>query len=134
VPELPDVALYVEALGSRLGGRVLLNVRVKSPFLVRTVEPPLDAVRGRRITGVSRLGKRIVLGLEGGLHVAVHLMIAGRFRWREPGAALPGRIGLAAFDVDAGTPTRWNPRRRRSGRRSRVRTTRSSARSPIPGW
>jgi formamidopyrimidine-DNA glycosylase len=104
LPELPDVVLYVEALAARVGGRVLERVRVAGPFLVRTVDPPLTAVAGRRITGVSRLGKRVVFGLEGDLFVAVHLMIAGRFRWRpEPGASLPGRIGLAAFDIPPGT-------------------------------
>jgi len=106
VPELPDVSVYVDALERHVRDRVLLAVRLRSPFLVRSVEPPLKAAEGRRVQSVGMLGKRIVLGLEDeedGLYLVVHLMIAGRFRWRKAGAGLPGRIGLAAFDFEHGT-------------------------------
>jgi formamidopyrimidine-DNA glycosylase len=103
VPELPDVTLYVESLAARVQGSPLVGVRVATPFLVRTFDPPLSEVRGRTVRGVSRLGKRIVLELEGDLFVVVHLMVAGRLRWRPAGAALPGRVGQAAFDFPEGT-------------------------------
>jgi formamidopyrimidine-DNA glycosylase len=103
VPELPDIAVYVEAIRARVAGQPLLRVRLGSPFLLRSAEPPLEESFGRRIEGVSRLGKRIVLSLEGDLHLALHLMIAGRLHWKEPGAKLPGRVGLAAFDLEAGS-------------------------------
>jgi formamidopyrimidine-DNA glycosylase len=103
VPELPDVVVYVEQLERRLNGAALERVRVASPNLLRTVEPPLAAAEGRRVRGVRRVGKRIALALEGDLFLVIHLMIAGRFRWKERGARLPGRIGLAAFDFTPGT-------------------------------
>jgi formamidopyrimidine-DNA glycosylase len=107
VPELPDVTVYVEALARRVVGEPLERVRLASPFLLRSVEPPLAAAEGRRILGVRRLGKRIVLELEGGLFLVLHLMIAGRLRWRDRGiqgpAKVPGRNGLAAFDFPSGT-------------------------------
>jgi formamidopyrimidine-DNA glycosylase len=103
VPELPDVSLYVEALEARVGGRVLEGVRVAGPSLLRSVDPPLSEAAGRRVATVTRLGKRIVAGLEGDLFLVLHLMIAGRLRWKPRGARPPGRIGLAAFDFDAGT-------------------------------
>ncbi|HVR29297.1 MAG TPA: DNA-formamidopyrimidine glycosylase family protein [Thermoanaerobaculia bacterium] len=103
MPELPDVEVYVSALTERLAGQRLERIRLKSPFLLRSVAPPLDAAEGRDVTGVRRLGKRIVLDLEGDLHLVLHLMIAGRLAWEKPGAKLPGRIGLAAFDFPAGT-------------------------------
>jgi formamidopyrimidine-DNA glycosylase len=103
VPELPDIVVYVERLEARLLGQPLEGVRLASPFVLRSVDPPLDAARGRRVRGVRRLGKRIVLALEEDLFLVLHLMIAGRLRWRAPGAAAPGRIGLAAFDFPAGT-------------------------------
>jgi formamidopyrimidine-DNA glycosylase len=105
VPELPDVEVYVEALRARVMGEPLLRVRLGSPFLLRTVEPPLAAFAGRRVVGISRLGKRLVLELEGGIFLALHLMIAGRLHWRPPGARLPGKAGLAAFDFPGGTLT-----------------------------
>jgi len=105
MPELPDVEVYVEALRPRVANEVLGRVRVATPFLVRTADPPLSAAFGRRVAGVSRQGKRIVLALEGELFLALHLMIAGRLHWKEPGARLPGRVGLAAFDFPAGTLT-----------------------------
>src|ERR1700680_423005 len=103
VPELPDVTLYVERLAPLVVGETLQGVRLASPFLLRSVEPPLAAAAGRRVDAVRRLGKRIVLALEGGLFLVLHLMVAGRLRWRPAGAAIPGRHGLAAFDFAGGT-------------------------------
>ncbi len=105
MPELPDVEVYVEALRDRVVGEPLARIRLGSPFLLRTVEPPLSAFEGKRVTAVSRLGKRVVLELEGDLFLAIHLMIAGRLHWKAPGAKLPGRAGLAALDFPAGTLT-----------------------------
>ena len=103
MPELPDVQVYVERLRELLVDHVLVDVRLASPFLLRSVEPPLAALRGERVVDVSRLGKRIVMHLEDDLFLVVHLMIAGRFKWLAAGAKIPGRIGLAAFDFDVGT-------------------------------
>ena len=103
MPELPDVVVYVEALEQRILGRPLERVRIASPFVLRSVDPPVREAEGRRVVAVRRLGKRIVLALEGGLFVVIHLMIAGRLRWRPPGAKTPGRIALAAFDFPGGT-------------------------------
>ena len=103
MPELPDVALYLERLEPLLLGRPLERIRVASPFLVRTVEPPLRDAEGRRVVGLRRLGKRLVFVLEGELFLVLHLKVAGRLRWRERGAPVPGRVGLAAFDVPTGT-------------------------------
>ena len=103
MPELPDVTLYVEHLSARLIGATLMRARVVSPNLMRTVEPPLASAEGRPVRGVRRIGKRIALALEGDLFLVFHLMIAGRFQWREPGAKIPARLGLAAFDFTAGT-------------------------------
>lgn len=105
MPELPDVEAYVAALRDRVPGRPLVRVRLGSPFLLRTVEPPLSALAGRRVTEVFRMGKRIVLGLEGDGFLAIHLMIAGRLHWKEAGARLPGKVGLAALDFPDGTLT-----------------------------
>ena len=103
MPELPDVTLYVEHLSMRLIGATLMRARVVSPNLMRTVEPPLASAEGRPVRGVRRIGKRIALALEADLFLVFHLMIAGRFQWREPGAKIPARLGLAAFDFTAGT-------------------------------
>jgi formamidopyrimidine-DNA glycosylase len=103
VPELPDIVVYVERLGALVGGASLERVRLSSPFVLRTVDPPLQAVAGRRVREVRRLGKRVVIGLEGDLFLVVHLMIAGRLHWKAPGAALPRRHGLCAFDFGPGT-------------------------------
>src|SRR5262245_46180898 len=103
MPELPDVVVYLEALGPRIVGRTLERIRIVSPFVVRSVDPPLDAAVGHRVTGLKRLGKRIVIALEPDLYLIIHLMIAGRLRWRPAAAKPPGRIGLAAFDFDNGT-------------------------------
>jgi formamidopyrimidine-DNA glycosylase len=103
MPELPDVMVYVEALEKRVKGRVLERVRVRSPFLLRTFEPPVDAADGRRVVGVERLGKRIVIGVEGELFLVIHLMIAGRLRWFEGEARGTGKIELASFGFENGT-------------------------------
>jgi formamidopyrimidine-DNA glycosylase len=103
VPELPDVEAYLEALRRMAVGHTLERIRVASPIILRTVDPPVSAVDGRRITGVRRIGKRIVFELEGDLFVVVHLMIAGRFHWKPKGTRVPARVGHAAFDLDSGT-------------------------------
>ena len=103
MPELPDIEVYVDAIASRVAGQPLEAVRLGSPFLLRSADPPIRAAEGRRVRAVRRLGKRIVLALEGDLFLALHLMIAGRLHWRERGAKLPGRRGLAALDFPAGS-------------------------------
>ncbi len=103
MPELPDVTIYLEALTTRILGQPLERLRVGNPFVVRTIAPPPESLAGRRVIGLRRLGKRIVIELEGGLAAVIHLMIAGRLRWRERGAAIPGKVGLAAFDFPAGS-------------------------------
>jgi formamidopyrimidine-DNA glycosylase len=103
VPELPDVDVYVVHLQRRIVGATLEHIRLASPFVLRSVEPPLREAAGKVVSGVSRMGKRIVIALEGDLAVVIHLMIAGRFRWRERGAKIPGKLGLAAFDFSTGT-------------------------------
>jgi formamidopyrimidine-DNA glycosylase len=105
VPELPDVEVYREALEARVRGQPLERVRLASPFLLRTADPPVAAAEGRRVLAVARLGKRLVLELEGDLFLALHLMIAGRLHWKERGARLPGKVGLAALDFPDGTLT-----------------------------
>jgi formamidopyrimidine-DNA glycosylase len=103
MPELPDVTVYVESLAARTVGQELRGVRLKSPFLLRTFDPPLSRASGKKVVEVRRIGKRIVLGLEEDLFLVIHLMIAGRLRWREAGAAIPGKLGLAAFDFASGS-------------------------------
>jgi formamidopyrimidine-DNA glycosylase len=103
MPELPDVTVYLECLAPRVVGQRLERVRLRSPFLLRTVEPPLSAVFGTRVLEVRRLGKRIVLAMEEERFLVIHLMIAGRLRWRPAAAAVPGKLGLAAFDFAHGT-------------------------------
>jgi formamidopyrimidine-DNA glycosylase len=103
VPELPDVTVYVEALRERIVGARLERLRLATPFVLRSVDPPLADVVGRPVTGVRRLGKRVVIALEGERFVVVHLMIAGRLYWKVAGAKVPGKIGVAAFDFSTGT-------------------------------
>jgi formamidopyrimidine-DNA glycosylase len=103
MPELPDIVVYIECLRARTEGRKLERVRVTSPFVLRSVEPPPNAAEGRTVTGVRRLGKRIVIGLEPDLFLILHLMIAGRLHWKPHGAKPPGKVGLAAFDFSSGT-------------------------------
>jgi formamidopyrimidine-DNA glycosylase len=105
VPELPDITLYLEALERFVVGRRLEGVRILGPAVLRTVEPPLSAVRGLEVAGVRRLGKRIVLGLEGELFLVIHLMIAGRLHWQKPGATPARKRGHACFDFEHGTLT-----------------------------
>jgi len=104
MPELPDVTVYLEALDRRLLGEQLLRIRLGSPFLLRTVTPAPDELAGKRVVGLRRIGKRIVIELEEKLFLVIHLMIAGRFKWLAPGAKIPGgKAGLAAFDFTSGT-------------------------------
>jgi len=103
MPELPDITLYLHALTPRVINQPLERLRIGNPFIVRTIEPPVSAIEGRRVVGLRRIGKRIVLEMDGGYFVVIHLMIAGRLRWRELGAAIPGKVGLAAFDFPTGT-------------------------------
>lgn len=103
MPELPDVEAYLAGLRVRVLGQELERVRVTGVSLLRTYDPPLQAVEGRTVTGLRRLGKRLAIGLSGDLFLVLHLMIAGRLRWRERGAAIPRRNGLAAFDFATGT-------------------------------
>jgi formamidopyrimidine-DNA glycosylase len=103
MPELPDITVYVEALRRHVGGETLDAVRVRSPFLLRTFDPPLDAAHGRKVVEVRRLGKRIALGLEGDFWLILHLMIAGRLHWKAPAVRLSGKNALAAFDFARGS-------------------------------
>jgi formamidopyrimidine-DNA glycosylase len=103
VPELPDITVYLEALERRVLGHKLVRVQVVSPFVLRSVDPPLAQADGKRVTGLRRLGKRIVIALEGDLFLVIHLMIAGRFKWHERPPKLNRRVALAAFEFDSGT-------------------------------
>jgi formamidopyrimidine-DNA glycosylase len=103
MPELPDIVVYIENLKSRIQGRTLQRVRLLNPFVLRTAIPPIPSAEGRKVLGLRRLGKRIVIGLEGDLFLVLHLMVAGRLRWLEGKARLPGKIALAALEFDSGT-------------------------------
>ena len=103
MPELPDVTAYIEALEARVVGRTLSGVRLGSPFVLRTVEPPLAAFQGATVRSLSRVGKRIVMHFDGELYLVIHLMIAGRLHWRAPGTPLTRKIGLVAFDFPDGS-------------------------------
>jgi len=103
MPELPDIAAYISALEPRIVGQPIKHVRLASPFLLRTVEPPILDVEGRIVRQLRRIGKRIAIGVEGELWLVLHLMIAGRLHWRTPGAKLSGRQSLAAFDFPNGS-------------------------------
>ena len=103
MPELPDIVVYLERLAPLVVGRRLVRIRIANPFLLRSVSPAAAELEGRRVERLERLGKRIVLALEADLFVVVHLMIAGRLRWRPVNAKLPGRLGLGAFDFESGT-------------------------------
>jgi formamidopyrimidine-DNA glycosylase len=103
VPELPDVTVYVELIAAKTTGRIVERVRITSPFVVRSVDPPIRDVEGKTVRDVRRIGKRIAIGLDDELWIVIHLMIAGRFRWLKPGAKIPGRLGLAAFDFENGS-------------------------------
>jgi formamidopyrimidine-DNA glycosylase len=103
VPELPDIVVYLESLAPRVLGRPLEQVRLRSPFVLRTVDPPIRQAAGKRVGELARMGKRIVLALDDELFLVLHLMVAGRLRWRPANAAIPGKLGLAAFDFPDGT-------------------------------
>jgi formamidopyrimidine-DNA glycosylase len=103
MPELPDIAAYLTALEPRILEQPLQHIRLASPFLLRTVQPPLEDVEGRIVRQLRRIGKRIAIGFEGDLWLVLHLMIAGRLHWRPPGAKLGGRQSLAAFDFPNGS-------------------------------
>lgn len=103
MPELPDIQAYLDALEPRVLGLTLRGVRLANPFLVRTAEPPLSQTFGRDVIALERMGKRIVFGMQDELFLVLHLMIAGRLHWKEAGARLPARRGLASFDFDHGS-------------------------------
>jgi len=103
MPELPDIALYLHALAPRILGARLERIRIASPFVLRTTAPPITKIEGHVVQELRRLGKRIVIGFDGSVYAVLHLMIAGRLRWRTTRVAIPGRSGLAAFDFPAGT-------------------------------
>jgi formamidopyrimidine-DNA glycosylase len=105
LPELPDIAAYIDALELRIMSQPLERVRITSPFLLRTAQPPVTDVHGRVVRELRRIGKRIAIGVDGDLWLVLHLMIAGRLHWRPPAAALPGRRSLAAFDFPEGSLT-----------------------------
>ncbi len=103
MPELPDIVVYIEALERRILGQVLENIRIVSPFLLRTVDPPLASAQGKRVRELRRIGKRIAIGLDDDLWLVLHLMIAGRLHWQKRGAKVSRPRGLAAFDFSNGT-------------------------------
>ncbi len=103
MPELPDVTVYIEALQKRLNGAEFLKLRLANPFVLRTVEPAGPELAGKAVRHVRRMGKRVVIELDGELFIVIHLMIAGRFKWLPAGAKVPGKVGLAAFDFSTGT-------------------------------
>lgn len=104
MPELPDIVVYLEALERRILGRTVDGFRVTSPSVLRTYDPPYTAVVGRSVTGLRRIGKRIVWEMEGGVHLVIHLMVAGRLKWAaKPGAVVPKKVGLCAWDFPDGT-------------------------------
>lgn len=103
MPELPDITVYIEALTSRILNQRLIAVRILNPFVLRTFDPPIAEADGREVVALRRIGKRIVIGLDGELFIVIHLMIAGRLRWLPVGKAPPKRLGLAALEFVAGT-------------------------------
>jgi formamidopyrimidine-DNA glycosylase len=105
MPELPDITVYIERLRPRIEGQVLQKAEVASPFLLRTVDPPLEELEGRRINQLRRVGKRIVWCFDEERFLVLHLMIAGRLHWKPPDAKLPAKVGLAAFRFQTGTLT-----------------------------
>jgi len=103
MPELPDIVVYLEALERHVVGHELARVRLANPFLLRSVIPPIDAIVGRTVAGVRRTGKRLVLDFGDELFLVIHLMIAGRLRWRAVGGKVPAKLGIAAFEFGHGT-------------------------------
>jgi len=116
VPELPDVTVYVERLAAFIGGKPIDAMRIASPFVLRTVSPSPRDLYGAKVTGVERLGKRIVIAVEPDRYIVIHLMIAGRLRWKKRGEKVPNKVGLAAFDFPNGTLsfTEASPKKRAS--------------------
>src|SRR5262245_48656793 len=131
MPELPDVTVYLEALRARILGARLIGLRLANPFVLRSVDPSPAEVAGRAVTGLRRVGKRIVIALEGDCFVVIHLMIAGRLHWKEAGARLPGKIGLAALDFSTGTLTLTEAG---SKRRAAIHLVRGEAARRSPSW
>src|SRR5687767_6590903 len=103
MPELPDILLYLHALRPRVVGHQVMGVRLASPFLLRSIDPPLSALEGRTIVDLHRLGKRVVMEAQGELFLVFHLMIAGRFRWKPAGTKIPGKVGLLALYFEHGS-------------------------------
>ena len=103
MPELPDLSNYIVALKAQMVGEQIFEIRISNPFILRSVTPSVEALTGRQVTDVSRLGKRIIIGLTDEYYIAIHLMIAGRFRWYKAGAKIPRKQGLMAFDLAGGT-------------------------------
>src|SRR5882762_9981752 len=103
MPELPDITIYIEALDRRIMEQTLEHVRIANPFLLRTAVPPIQSVNGKTVRRLRRLGKRIAIGLDEDYWLVLHLMIAGRLHWREPGVKLSGKQNLAAFDFSSGS-------------------------------
>ncbi len=116
MPELPDIVVYVESLERRIQGTTLKNIRLNNPFLLRTAVPPIPSTFGKRVVGVRRMGKRIVISLDGDIHLVIHLMVAGRLKWLPADAKPPGKSALAVFEFDTGslTLTEAGTRRRAS--------------------
>ncbi|HEY5927078.1 MAG TPA: DNA-formamidopyrimidine glycosylase family protein [Kofleriaceae bacterium] len=116
MPELPDVTVYVERLAAFTAGKPIDGIRIASPFVLRTVTPSPRELLGAKVTGIERLGKRIIIGFEGDRYIVIHLMIAGRLRWKKRGEKVPGKVGLAAFDFPNGTLifTEASPKKRAS--------------------
>jgi formamidopyrimidine-DNA glycosylase len=103
MPELPDIVAYIESLDRRIVGQALERVRLASPFVLRSVEPPISQLTGRKVSGLRRIGKQIVLIFEGDFFLVIHLMVAGRLQWKEKDQKIPGKVGLAALDFPSGT-------------------------------
>lgn len=103
MPELPDLTVYLDALSERIDSKTLLGIRLANPFILRSTKPGIGDLIGHDVTGIRRIGKRIVIELNGDFFIVIHLMIAGRFRWYRSGARIPGKIGLIAFDFTSGT-------------------------------
>jgi formamidopyrimidine-DNA glycosylase len=127
MPELPDITLYLSALEPRVVGSRIDRARLANPFLLRSVEPPLSAVEGQHVRALRRLGKRIVFELESDLYLVFHLMIAGRFRWKPAGSAIPGKVGLFALDLERGTLILTEARTKRQASLHVVRGARALA-------
>src|SRR5262245_5460434 len=102
MPELPDITVYIEALEARTVGQVVQNVKIVNPFVLRSVQPPISRLVGARVTEIRRMGKRIVIGLEGDLWLVIHLMIAGRLRWRAPGGSVVRPAPLVRLEFEHG--------------------------------